>query len=246
MAENIDFLEKLAVAKDGKRPVPPLPKGRTAVLTKADDVSGNIDSENDEVGGLAWFIEYEDSSGDISERRITIRSVFEKSKVYYINAFCHERGAFRQFRLDRVVEATDLATGEVLDDYPDIEKRLITLAPEGVEAETKNALRESKAALIILSYLSRCDGNYHPAEEDVIFKFIADQFFEKNLDEKIISKHIKRLYPHEGDFARAVKSLHKKDARYVSSVLKYSGQLIAADGFLDDKEVTAMIEVGGS
>lgn len=56
---------------------------------------------------------YVDASGEASCRRITIRGLFENKGATYLDAYCHEREAARTFRIDRIEEIIDLATGEV-------------------------------------------------------------------------------------------------------------------------------------
>lgn len=60
------------------------------------------------------LIKYRDSSGDITERRI---SDLQMESVTTIDAFCHLRNARRPFRLDRIVHAVNSDTGELLNPY---------------------------------------------------------------------------------------------------------------------------------
>lgn len=56
--------------------------------------------------------EYEDASGLWTDRTVTVHSVTDD----YIKGECHDRGAERTFRLDRVMsDITDTETGEILD-----------------------------------------------------------------------------------------------------------------------------------
>jgi hypothetical protein len=59
-------------------------------------------------------IKYRDSSGDISDRQI---SDFRSESATTIDAFCHLQNARRPFRLDRIIRATNLDTGELLNPY---------------------------------------------------------------------------------------------------------------------------------
>ncbi|WP_042587468.1 WYL domain-containing protein [Burkholderia sp. MSHR3999] len=60
-----------------------------------------------------WRINYTDSLGTQSIREIDIRHYFPRGG--YIRAYCHTAKASRTFRLDRINQAIDLETGEVLN-----------------------------------------------------------------------------------------------------------------------------------
>ncbi len=63
------------------------------------------------------YILYVDTKRQSSRREIKI-ILFNSMKNgdYKIRAFCHKRNSIRTFRLSRIVELTDLATGEIYDD----------------------------------------------------------------------------------------------------------------------------------
>ena len=60
------------------------------------------------------LIKYRDSSGDITERKISDLHI---ESATTIDAFCHLRNARRPFRLDRIVHAINPDTGELLNPY---------------------------------------------------------------------------------------------------------------------------------
>lgn len=61
---------------------------------------------------------YEDARGNESSRVVTIRHVLgdDPEEPEYIVGVCELRRSLRRFRLDRVIEVTDLETGEVLEE----------------------------------------------------------------------------------------------------------------------------------
>ena len=56
-------------------------------------------------------ISYLDSSGDMSQRRISDTQAKGRDAI---EAFCHARGARRSFIVANIISATDLSTGEVI------------------------------------------------------------------------------------------------------------------------------------
>ena len=63
--------------------------------------------------GNDYFLEYEDSKGQITERKIIFRSLdTNQSNEPYIKAVCTLRNKIRTFRVDRIQSLVDLDTGE--------------------------------------------------------------------------------------------------------------------------------------
>ncbi len=63
----------------------------------------------------SYFILYEDAKGERSEREIFVSSIKKNkagNKIVY--AQCKSANAIRSFRLDRIIEAVDLETGEII------------------------------------------------------------------------------------------------------------------------------------
>lgn len=60
--------------------------------------------------GRRYLIEYTDSSGNDSQREITVRSI----DGIMVKAVCHRRRKVRTFRSDRMSIVVDIETGEAL------------------------------------------------------------------------------------------------------------------------------------
>lgn len=60
--------------------------------------------------GNEYYMQYQDSSGEISSRNIIIRNINDN----YIKAFCLLRQSHRTFKADRIVNICDTETGEYL------------------------------------------------------------------------------------------------------------------------------------
>lgn len=71
--------------------------------------AGTIESRKD------YFITYTDSKGDTTEREIFVSSIkTNKAGNDIVYARCKSAGAMRSFRLDRIDEAIDMETGELV------------------------------------------------------------------------------------------------------------------------------------
>lgn len=142
------------------------------------------------------MIEYRDARGQVTQRRITTRTVVEQDGVRYLQAECHERHALRSFRLDRIVcfisqdgEVEDaqawfaeiLPISEVVLDA----KRLVMFSGDGPNAPPRQAKptistyttlrRELAAPLTLLIASARSDEFLHPQEVRRILHFAEDE-----------------------------------------------------------------------
>lgn len=65
--------------------------------------------------GHEYFMSYQDSNGNPSERIIIIHSIaMNNHQTYYIKAYCLLRNCIRTFRADRVINICSTDTGEVV------------------------------------------------------------------------------------------------------------------------------------
>lgn len=169
------------------------------------DVSGedetDLETENAPYGtglGLALGIEYVDAAGVRTRRRVTIIA----ADTEYLKAFCHERRAFRTFRIDRVTGQFAARTGECIDLLSQLPRIVAEQAAaraarkeatrrartEGErmirEAEARAAkARKLRAALLdrvqdgadVLIYLARSDGELHPQEAAVVRSYVEQR-----------------------------------------------------------------------
>jgi hypothetical protein len=93
---------------------------RAVALPEEDDV--DIDAHDKgrlgHAEGQSFMIEYVDSSGRVSRRRVTVFDIkVGADGVAMLHARCHERKAQRAFRVDRIRSCIDY-DGEVHDDVP--------------------------------------------------------------------------------------------------------------------------------
>ena len=217
------LLESIRGATAGKRVAPPLPPGAKVVLGGNErDVGPGAPGR---ASGFGLFIEYHDSDGVITERRITVRRI-ERGEARYIRAFCHERQAPRLFRADRVLAACCVSTGEIFEPA----RLFDMLAARGLPLEDPRLTK----ILIVLAFLMRCDG-WNQAESEVLERAVerfvlrfegSDAMLEDGL------QLIRSLAPDQEDFLRALRfiaNLHESH-RVARFVMEHAAQLVDADG----------------
>lgn len=219
-----------------KSPLPPLPRGRTVVLGETDDSIQSVAAFHAEGLGRAIFISYRDAKGQLSDRRVSIINITETSVGdRLLSAFCHERRARRAFRIDRIIEAIDLATGEVFAGQGLVEG----LGALMVNEETPEAavFHRCRHEITILAFLAKCDGYYHPAEEEVILHHILGACFDLDIDGDLVLSKIRGLYPDVSQYFDALRALAtSKDEEIITRVVRSAIQLVAADGEISPEE----------
>lgn len=220
----------------GHRVIPPLPPNREPAIGDADN-----DDTVDIVGrgaesGWSVFIVYGDGAGKVSQRRITVRRIYQSPHgKQTISAYCHERCAPRAFLIERVREVIDLETGELFEPvryFTDVAARGLPIEHIGIEITG-----------IILLFLARCDGNDHPMEWAVIEDGLARHAIRFSGDDAAVHTAMRRLRhmaPDHRDFARVLHKLRVMPAAervpMIGHLRQLCAELIDADGILAAKE----------
>lgn len=213
---------------------PSLPAGRMPKLGAADDLLPGAGGR-DKSRGWAGFAVYRDAKGERSERRITCRKLSGYGTIELVHAFCHERQAYRSFRVDRFEELMDIATGELLDPLPHFE----ALRQQGALLMEDKAL--TRLALILV-FMACCDGEYHPLEREAIEYCISRYMLRFGGEDQDIERLLVRcdsLAPDGLDFLNCLKALSnlKNGPHIARLVLEGTGSVIDADGYHHEAEI---------
>jgi hypothetical protein len=197
---------------------------------------------------IAFHMIYRDAKGDYSGRVVTLRNLKHELNEIRLTAFCHWRSAMRQFVASRVVEATDLATGEVHEDGMEYFMRhplLEGLSADGLanmSLETL-ALQECRDEIIILSFVAAADGDFELGESDEIVRHVMNRVPEEGLSESEIRRRTRHFVPDERAFDQALNRMCAGggDARSLMWSMRH---VIDADGEVDPEEAAFAHEVG--
>ncbi|HOO81631.1 MAG TPA: TerB family tellurite resistance protein [Alphaproteobacteria bacterium] len=237
----------------GKMPMPEpeVPENRHIRLVE-DEPQTEIEAEEQAEAladsiSTAVFITYKNSKGEESERRISVKRVSRSAKGdLLVRAYCFERKAVRCFRADRIVEAVDLATGEVWDTQTEIlecfgvvEKTL----PVDPKAATREALTKCRHAMNVLVYLARCDGHFHHEEENIIIHYLMDECFDCEFHDEYLLARIRKLYPDTDSFFDSLDYLEEKNPEALGKLARYAARLVQADGEIAKDEMDFMNEL---
>lgn len=222
-----------------RRVEPRFPAGRSAVLPPIDLPEGECVSEKSSpTAPLMLFLVYRDAEGRHSERRVTVRQL-QGNPPHIMVCFCHERGALRNFRIDRVIEAVHPETGEVF-----------------VGAGITEALSEAgyrpvdpffKRLVTILVFVMRCDGRADLEEWEIIDDAIANWAgrFDGGRSAAAAQLLARRIAPDSGDMLTALNALalgadRVAAARFLSRAVQ---RLIGVDGIETAEEFQWSVEL---
>lgn len=224
------------------RPLPSAP--RQIVLPAVDDEQ--IERETEYLGdaeGQSFMIEYSDSGGRHSARRISVYGLsMGRAGIPLLTAKCHERNATRQFRVDRISCCIDYS-GEVHDNVAsflfDNFGMSLALATRKSTAESearwKDILALIKDDAVLLAAMSESDGNVHSSEVDVATRHLASVVERTRIsltssEIDMIAAYIRRLRPTGRSIARALDGIGRLGADSVTRLLRAAIAVLDADG----------------
>ncbi|APH71418.1 tellurite resistance TerB family protein [Aquibium oceanicum] len=154
---------------------------RPVSIPDADDPDDEGGASLGYAEGQSFMIEYVDSAGRTSTRRITVWHLQEggSAGIPSLYAKCHERNAMRTFRIDRIKCCIDF-DGVVHDDVPSFIAESFGMAlplarkREPAESARWNALiGKIRTEAVLLTAMSRCDGQMAASEIEVMVAYLA-------------------------------------------------------------------------
>src|SRR5690242_12438917 len=230
------------------RVIPPAPPGFSPSLPAFDpqeeheisDVSPDLES----IAGVGCIITYTDTKGDVSIRRVSCRKLSEHASVLYLQAYCHERGALRTFRLDRMTEVDCAATGDVFIPGMQFFERFRAADDGGSAAGFglhPRLTADLRAGLNVLTFLARVDGKVVPEEREVLRRYcqsFALRYADAEFDYDGVCGYAAKLAPDAETFYVSLQRLTRSGAPegLVALTRQSAGQMIDADGIQDETE----------
>lgn len=174
----------------------------------------DVDADLVEAPPMAFHLIYKDANGALTGREFKLYRLAKKNNDITVGGVCFLRSKYRQFLASRMVEVTDLSTGEIVNDgvaffggHPilgDGDGRYRT--PE------EEAIRAVRDEIVILTFVAASDGDIHADEMDVILKFVANPYPDR-LNETILAARIAAFVPDSAAFRRALDRLCQKPGR---------------------------------
>ncbi|MUO84020.1 WYL domain-containing protein [Agrobacterium vitis] len=229
----------------------PLPQPPRPVLLPDEDAIVLDQSETmGDAEGQSFMIEYVDSKGRASARRVTVWSIIAGSGgVPCLYAKCHERNAMRQFRIDRIRSCIDY-DGEIFDDVPvflheNFGMRVVASNIPQRDDAWIDVLDAVRADAVLLACIIRSDGSVHASEIEEAFQHIlwvaenSGRMLD-DLQHAALKRYLSRLRPTEKAISLAIDALHDNSPRRVERLLKACVSVMNADGKRDPRERLAI------
>lgn len=220
--------------------------GRPITGHEFDDHGMLVEVEDPPAPPMAFHLVYQDAKNALSGRCVTLRNLLHEITDVRLTAYCHMRSAMRMFMASRVVEATDLATGEVHDDglgffrdHPLL--RMMTADEAAAKSPELLALQDCRDEIIILSFVGASDGDFDEDEQEQIVRHVMLRSDEV-LDEAAIRRRVRAFVPDERAFERALNRLCAGEGHPVA-MMRSMRRVIDADGEVDPEEVAFAAEV---
>ncbi|WP_181180091.1 WYL domain-containing protein [Mesorhizobium sp. B2-1-3A] len=244
-------LENFAVAFETHVLARPLPGAPRQVMLP--DVDEPIERDIEHLGeaeGQSFMIEYVDSGGRQSSRRISVYGLAMGSAgIPLLTARCHERKATRQFRVDRIRCCIDYS-GEIHDDVATflfdnfgMSLSLASRKADAVaEARWRDILNLIRDDAVVLAAMSQSDGTVHSTEVDVATRHLASavertDIFLTPAEIDLISAHFQRLRPSGRSIGASLDNIAGLGARHVTRLLRAALAVLDADGKRHSAEV---------
>ena len=227
----------------GTIPPPSISKTFTPRISSRDEVlpAPIVPPENEHPLSHALGLRYEADDGDVTERRVTLHYAYQRGNIYYLQCYCHERKATRCFRSDRILTLVDQETGEVLDSSDAILARVKALAsPTNVSDATLAAFHSHRPGIIVLLFLSRCDGE-HPLELDVILGYL-DHLMPQGIDEELLRRKLRAMHPDPTAYERALNALERTPDE-LKRIARVATRLVDVDGVISEPETHFALEL---
>lgn len=228
-----------------------LPPSPVAVLLPMADAFDDDDGENiGNAEGQSFVIEYVDSAGAKSTRRITVWGIKRGAGgVPLLVAKCHERQRTVTFRTDRISACIDY-DGEVFSDVPGFLFETFgmpldvgRLTSDRKDQEAWDGFRQMHLPqIILLSALSHADMHMLPEEIGVIVDYVAAEARRLGIDvteafRRIAAAYIRRLRPRRIDLEISLNGLQPDRPDAIIRFLRAAAEVVDADGFRHPDEI---------
>lgn len=221
--------------------------GREVVGHTIHDHDMDVHAQDPAVSPIALHIVYQDAKSNLTGRCLTLRTVKTEANDIRLGGFCYLRQRMRTFLASRVVETTDLATGEVWEDGIEFFSQHPLLRPlTADEAAARHpalfAVQECRDELILLAFVAAADGLFDSDERAAIVQHVLERVPDSDVTEASVAARLRGMVPDEFAFERALGRIcaGSGDPRALMRSLR---RVVDADGEIDPEEVAFVGEI---
>lgn len=183
-------------------------------------------------------IQYRDAGGSVTERVVDVNECDIANPSGYLIGYCRTRSAIRTFRLDRVLKATDLETGEVIDNLNKFAEARYLESPR---ASIDKLLGAYSDALESLFYLGKADGRFTAKEKQVLLGFCQRATGDQRISSADIDRVCREMaVPTKQAFKLRVGRLAKLDETTRTLILSTASDMVATEKSIAVEEAEAL------
>jgi uncharacterized tellurite resistance protein B-like protein len=163
---------------------------------------------------MIFHLIYTDAKNDLTGRGFKLMRLGQSGNDVTVGGVCFLRHSYRQFKASRIVEVTDLNTGEVFEDGVEFFARHPILGPgDGrMPSEEERAIKSVRDEIVVLTFVAASDGEVHPKEMEAIVTFVFNSW-DASLDETKIAVRVQAFVPDSAAFLRAMDRICAKPGR---------------------------------
>jgi hypothetical protein len=186
-----------------------------------------------------YHITYTDQRGLTTERDIDIKRAYADNGKFAIDALCHLRGAHRSFIDERIKNAVDLDSGEVVSS---VAQHAIAQYQDSGEGKLWSAIGREWQAVQILAFVCRADGRMMKVERAVVADYLKRHCVDLPDDDEAIDKAIKEIgEPDQREYKRIIADMKAAgDADKLRDVLDCARRIVATQKTIDPMEKAAV------
>jgi hypothetical protein len=178
---------------------------------------------------------YKDSKGKTTDRPV---SISEYDGSAYLKGVCNLSNSNRTFRIDRILNAIDTETGEIIDNVPD---HLLDKYRQSPEYAISKVFKKHLDIIKVLFYVGKADGQLRAAERKIIHQTIRSIAKNKELTDADIGKFLKKLkVPDLQGFKIAFGRVCKKQSNQTLQLYYTAKKIVATQKTIHANEAEAL------
>jgi len=213
--------------------------GRSSNQPNEDAWEGSFWEARQNLGIAATLrLRYRDGEGRESSRDVEVRAFDPSTPSGLMIGHCRMREATRTFRLDRILDCTDLETGEVVRDTRAWLLERYKATPKGLADQV---LVDCFDQLLVLLYVAKADGRMMTAEVGVIAQFCSQAMGDDAVTSEIVKKALRQLdEPTFKGFKSAFDRVNIKSAPMAAALLAAADGVVATQKSIHEDELQAL------
>jgi len=183
-------------------------------------------------------LSYQDASKKISERLVDVKECDTTNPAGYLFGFCHLRQSVRTFRIDRIQQAVDVETGEIITNLSAYANQKYEESPI---ASLDRLFADSIDAIRGLFYIGKADGRFTAKEKQIFLHYCQTAANDSSITMSQIDAACKNLpTPTKQAYKLICGRLAKLDERQRAAILAATEEMIATEKTISGEEAEAL------